>query len=162
MVRRNHAISGLFVFVLLGIFAVLSVLMVLRGAQVYRSVVLRAEAHNGDRLLPALVRQAVRAGDEAGTVRVADENGLPVLEVADTYDGERYLLRLYAWEGELYTSYMDEADGFAPEDGEALFAVSGFVPAVEDGMVRAVWTDAEGRTKETRGRLYAAGGEAQP
>ena len=36
---RTHAISGAFVFLLLGMFAVFSVLMVLLSAQLYRTTV---------------------------------------------------------------------------------------------------------------------------
>ena len=64
--REDHGISGLFVFLLLGVFGMLSVLMVLFGAQVYRGIVERSEAHGEARVLPAVVRGMVRSGDSAG------------------------------------------------------------------------------------------------
>ena len=62
----QHSMQGVFVFVLLGLFAVMSTLMVLLGAQMYRNTVDHAEANNEGRLLGAYVRSMIRMGVAAG------------------------------------------------------------------------------------------------
>ena len=48
--------QGVFVFVLLGLFAVMSTLMVLLGAQMYRNTVDKTTENNEGRVLTAYVR----------------------------------------------------------------------------------------------------------
>ena len=65
MKTKSHSISGAFVFTLLGAFAVFSMLLVVLGAQAYRTTVDGASAHTRKRIAAAFVRNAVRAQDEA-------------------------------------------------------------------------------------------------
>lgn len=66
MKTKSHSISGAFVFMLLGVFAVFSMLLVVLGAQAYRTTVDGAAAHTQKRIVTAFVRNAVRAQDERG------------------------------------------------------------------------------------------------
>ena len=50
MGKNNHAISGVFVFLLLGIFAIFSTIMVVMGAKAYRGMVEKADVHNSIRV----------------------------------------------------------------------------------------------------------------
>ena len=74
---QQHGMQGVFVFVLLGIFAVMSTMMVLLGAQMYRSTVERSAETNQDRVLSAYVRSMVRAGDARGAVSVETYDAMP-------------------------------------------------------------------------------------
>ena len=47
MKTKSHSISGAFVFMLLGVFAVFSMLLVVLGAQAYRTTV-RSEEHTSE------------------------------------------------------------------------------------------------------------------
>ena len=66
----SHAISGVFVFLLLGLFAVFSTVMVLMGAKAYIGTANRAAEHNAQRVAQAYVRSMVRSGDARGGVKV--------------------------------------------------------------------------------------------
>lgn len=66
----SHAISGVFVFLLLGLFAVFSTVMVLMGAKAYIGTANRAAEHNAQRVAQAYVRSMVRSGDAWGGVKV--------------------------------------------------------------------------------------------
>ena len=79
MKTKSHSISGAFVFMLLGVFAVFSMLLVVLGAQAYRTTVDGAAAHTQKRIVTAFVRNAVRAQDERGAITVEEHDGLPVL-----------------------------------------------------------------------------------
>ena len=76
--RKNvqHSMQGVFVFVLLGLFAVMSTLMVLLGAQMYRNTVDHATENNEGRVLGAYVRSMIRAEDAEGSVVVEDYDGV--------------------------------------------------------------------------------------
>lgn len=82
MKTKSHSISGAFVFMLLGVFAVFSMLLVVLGAQAYRTTVDGAAAHTQKRIVTAFVRNAVRAQDERGAITVEEHDGLPVLALS--------------------------------------------------------------------------------
>lgn len=159
--REDHGISGLFVFLLLGVFGMLSVLMVLFGAQVYRGIVERSEAHGEARVLPAVVRGMVRSGDSAGAVQIMTEGDTEVLAIFAEYDGEMYVTRLYAWDGMLFSSFTGTENEFDPEDGEGLCSALSFSPRIEGNAVICDWSDSAGIAHETRAALYTSGEEVR-
>lgn len=101
MKTKSHSISGAFVFMLLGVFAVFSMLLVVLGAQAYRTTVDGAAAHTQKRIVTAFVRNAVRAQDERGAITVEEHDGLPVLALSSELDGERYVQYIYSYGGSL-------------------------------------------------------------
>ena len=74
-VKIQHSMQGVFIFVLLGLFALMSTLMVLLGAQMYRGTVDRSVKNNDYRVLSAYVRSMVRAEDGAGAGTVEERDG---------------------------------------------------------------------------------------
>lgn len=114
MKTKSHSISGAFVFMLLGVFAVFSMLLVVLGAQAYRTTVDGAAAHTQKRIVTAFVRNAVRAQDERGAITVEEHDGLPVLALSSELDGERYVQYIYSYGGQsLRTVYLGEIWFFA-------------------------------------------------
>ena len=81
----SHAISGAFVFLLLGVFAIFATLTVLLGVGAYQNIANAAAAHNGDRIAPSYLRTMVRGHDETGGVRVEKLSGI-LREDEDTGD----------------------------------------------------------------------------
>ena len=119
----SHTISGVFVFLLLGVFAVFSTVMVLLGAKAYKSTADRAAEHNAGRIATAYVRSMVRADDCRGALRVDDIGGLPALTMLYEYGGEEYVTMIYAYDGMLREWFTEADADFKPEYGEAICAV---------------------------------------
>lgn len=144
MRERQHTVSGAFVFLLLGVFAVFSMLLVLLGARAYRVTVDEASRQNATRILSAFVRNAVQAADRADTLQVLDESGLSVLALTTDEDGERYTQYIYCWEGELRELFTNTDHGFSPEDGQSLCAAQSFEAELIDGLLTVAMTDVDG------------------
>ena len=140
----THSMQGVFVFVLLGIFAVMSTLMVLLGAQMYRNTVDRATANNEGRVLSAYVRSMIRAEDGADDVAVEEYDGTPVLALKESIEGEDYVTWLYCYEGQLYEQYTSAGHDFEPGSGSAICPAQSFVPALSDGLLTVDMTDGAG------------------
>ena len=119
----SHAISGVFVFLLLGIFAVFSTVMVVLGAKAYKATADRAAEHNAGRIATAYVRSMVRADDDRDSLRVDDIDGLSAVTMHYNYDGEEYLTRIYVYGGMLREWFTYADAEFEPEYGEAVCAV---------------------------------------
>ena len=143
----QHSMQGAFVFVLLGLFAVMSTLMVLLGAQMYRNTVDHTLRNNEDRLLGAYVRSMIRSGDVMDMVRIEDHDGVEALAMYDEWDGDEYVTWLYCYDGNLYEQYTSRDDEFEPEAGTAICGAMAFVPEY-DGRLLTV------RTMDDRGEMY--------
>lgn len=94
MKTKSHSISGAFVFTLLGVFAVFSMLLVVLGAQAYRTTVDGASAHTRKRIAAAFGAQRGARAGRAGAIAVEDRDGLPVLALTSEW-GRRALRAVY-------------------------------------------------------------------
>ena len=122
-VTSSHSISGVFVFLLLGIFAVFSTVMVLLGAKAYKSTADRAAQHNANRIAGAYMRSMVRAEDGEDALFVEDVDGVCSVTMRNVYDDETYLTRLYVYDGMLREWFSYAGAHFSPENGEGVCEV---------------------------------------
>ncbi len=132
---QRHHISGVFVFLLMGLFALCATVMVLLGAKAYRGTAARAEAHGRERVAASYVRSMLRSDDEAGAVAVERHGDTDVIALTNTYDGEQFITRIYAWEGELREWFMSAAEPFDPEMGETVCPAETLEAGMEDGLL---------------------------
>ena len=153
--RTQHSMQGAFIFVLLGLFALMSTLMVLLGAQMYRATVDHGQQNNQERLLSAYVRSMVRAQDSEGTIEIDNENGFPVLSMKETDDGEVYVTRVYQYEGKLYELFTSAENDFDPEDGTAICDAGSFDAKLEGSLLTVNMTDGNDRPCEVRVALHS-------
>ena len=153
----THSMQGAFVFVLLGLFAVMSTLMVLLGAQMYRNTVDHATANNQGRVLSAYVRSMIRAEDGADAVTVEDHDGVQTLALHEEIEGEPYVTWLYCYEGQLYEQFTGAGREFEPESGTAICPAKHFVPKLDGGLLTVFVVNAEDEMSEVRVGLRCAG-----
>lgn len=150
---RGRAVSGAFVFLLLGVFAVFAVLLVLFGAKAYQSSVEETTRHNDERILQSIIVNAVLADDAAGAVTAERIDGMEALRIDYDYDGERYIKRLYCHDGALRELFIDEFSDFDPADGEFLCEADALTVAIEDNLITAVVTDQYGTAHTAQAAL---------
>ena len=135
--RVNHAISGVFVFLLLGIFAVFGTVMVVMGAKVYRSMTDLSGVHNVSRITSAYLRSMVRGDDEASVLTVeAQGDGNDMIVLRNVYDDEAYITRIYVSDGMLREWFAEEAADFEPENGEEICAAEAMEAELEHHLLR--------------------------
>jgi hypothetical protein len=101
----QHGMQGIFVFVLLGLFAVMSTLLVLAGTQMYRSMVRRTEDTNSARVLYSYVRNMVREEDALDAVTVEDTEAVKTICMEEQLGSETFITRIYLYEGQLYEQF---------------------------------------------------------
>lgn len=156
--RRNvqHSMQGAFVFVLLGLFAVMSTLMVLLGAQMYHNTVERSTQNNEDRVLSAYVRSMVRAQDTAASVSVQSYDGVKALTMVSEEDERAFTTWLYCYDGWLYEHYTGGSDTLSPEKGTAICPARSFEPVIEGNLLTVKMTDADGARETVRVALHCA------
>ena len=144
---RSHTISGAFVFLLRGVFAVFSTLMVLLGAQLYRDIVDQTDIHNADRILSSYVINVVRGNDSADSVGVENRGGLDVLVFSWDDGMDVYETCVYCHNGTLRECFSAAGEDFDPDYGETICAASAFEPELKDNVLRIRVADERGREK---------------
>ena len=156
-VSVRHGMQGVFVFVLLGLFAVMSTLMVLLGAQMYRGTVERSTTNNDERVLSAYVRSMVRAEDSLDSVAIENYGDIHAVALYEDIDGERYVTWLYHYDGKLYEQFTDAGYEFDPAAGTAVCGVKSFEPALENGLLTVEMVSDEDERCEVRVAVRCAG-----
>ena len=144
--EQNHVIAGVFVFLLLGVFAVFSTMLVLFGAQAYRNTTDRSAEHDSDRTLYAYVLNTLRGDDAVDTVGLKSENGIDMVTVAYNYGGEEFEKRVYCYDGYLRELLMPANGEFYPESGEPVCEAADFEVEINGGLVTIAMTGSDGET----------------
>ena len=115
---RRSKITGLMTLIVFGVFAVCILLVLLNGADVYRSIVDR-EADSFDRRTAAqYITTRVRQADIAEAIRVENFGDTTAMVVYEEIDGDVYATRVYWHDGYLYELFSFGEGDFLPEDGE--------------------------------------------
>lgn len=150
----QHGMQGIFVFVLLGLFAVMSTLLVLAGTQMYRSMVRRTEDTNSARVLYSYVRNMVREEDALDAVTVEDTEAGKTIRMEEQLGSETYITRIYVYDGQLYEQFTKKEREFKPQGGTPICPVGVFEPSLEDSMLMVHMEDASGQDCSVQIALY--------
>lgn len=159
MTMKSHVISQAFVFLLLGMFAVFSTLMVLLGAQLYRGIVDQTELHNSRRVLYSYVNNAVRGNNAADLIRTEQIDGVDALVFDWFVDDEHYETRVYCYEGMLRELFSEAGQAFEPDYGEIICHARAFRPEINGKLLKLHIEDAGGHTRTLHMALTCAGEE---
>ena len=145
--EHSHTIAGVFVFLLLGVFAVFSTMLVLIGAQAYRTITERSEEHSLDRTMYAYVLNSLRGDDAAGTIEMRNEAGIDMLVVAYDYGWEVLEKRIYCYDGYLRELLTPAQNEFEPANGEKVCEAEDFRAQVSGNLVTIELTGADGELR---------------
>ncbi len=140
---------GLFVFLLIAMFAVFSLMLVLIGMRAYRGTVDISTSNAQVRTGLSYICNRVRAAE--GTVWVRDEQGVPVLVLGQDIEGELYETRIFFLPGEdgakgtLREQFVSAEEPFDTDSSEMITDARNVEIAQQDGLVRVVVTTDNGR-----------------
>lgn len=140
----GSALKGAYTFALIASFTVLSLLIVLAGAKVYRRVTQTAERNFTSRTALAYVANKVRGTDESGMVNVTELDGGAALVLGAIYGGQRYDTAIYYDEGYLCECFYSADRGFDRKLGDRLVAVNGLAFTMENSLLSIEITDQDG------------------
>ena len=145
--EKNHAIAGVFVFLLLGVFAVFSTMLVLIGAQAYRTITVHAEEHNFERTMYSYILNSLRGDDVEGTIETRNEKGIDTLVVSYDYGLEIMEKRVYCYDGHLRELLTSASNEFEPANGEEICEAESFRASLTDNLITIDVTGADGELR---------------
>ena len=155
----THEMQAIFVFVLLGLFAVMSTLLVLLGAQMYRGTVEHSEATGETRILSSYVRSMVRAHDAQDAIGIEQHGDITALALREQWGSDTYVTWLYEYEGNLYEQFTDAGREFVPASGDVICPAGSFVPSLSDGLLTLQMTEPSGEDCTVQIALHCGGEE---
>ncbi len=124
--RLNHSISGLFAFVLIGLFALFALAIVVSGVQSYRGMAASARLSSQERIALGYVSGKLRACGDQSAVSLREQAGVKLLVITEEAEAESYETRIYYADGSLREQFCEAGLPFDPEEGEALTVLPGF------------------------------------
>lgn len=136
----------LFTMLLFLVFVLCALFTVLFGGKVYENIGARMENNYAGSVALNYVANKVRQGDRAGSVRVVEIEGTPVLEIGQEVNESRYVTWIYYREGTIRELFTRKDSGLSLADGLVIIECGGFIPSME-GDLLSVETTGEGGGK---------------
>lgn len=140
-----HIIDFLFVLSLFCVFTISAFLIVIIGANVYRSTVKNMEDTYSTRTALSYVTEKIRRYDAEGLISLTNLNGTPALAFYDTTDNEDYITYLYS-NGDALLEFTVGSDTDASSGmGEEVISVRNFsISEKGDGLLCLSAENADG------------------
>ena len=158
MKRRpiQHHMDGLIALLLFGVFAACVLAVLLTGARAYRGLTQRDQAAYSRRVCMQYIATRVRQADHAGGIAVEDFGGTDALILGAD---ETYAARVYCYDGWLMELYCLAEEPMEPQDGQKIMEARALELSLEDGLLEASLTAADG-TEDTLRLSLRSGEEA--
>ena len=149
----SRSVSALFVYLLIGLFTLLSLLLVLIGVGAYQGIA-RDTGHDAQmRTSLSYIVSKIHASDETGAISVEEIQGIPVLALRQGLDDEYYLTRIYCLpdgaeqEAGLYELFTPADEEPSLEDGQRIAEVAALDVRERDGAIDLRVTMPDGYTR---------------
>lgn len=148
--QRRHVIDLLFTLVLFAVFAVLSLLIVMIGANAYKSTAARMDDNYTTRTALAYITEKVHQYDNADSICLTQIEEVPALSLTETIQDTRYITYIYYYGGHICELFTRAEDKPALKQGTALIEAQGLWMETEtDGSFKLTVTDRSGNRTQT-------------
>ena len=123
--KNEHSFDTVFILLLFCLFAVSSLILVLIGANVYRSIVDKMDANNEIRSSLSYVSNKVRSAD-SHDVSIQSLGGQQTLVIESEFDSEKYNTYIYLYNGYLMELFTKADNDFKAGAGDKITPITAF------------------------------------
>lgn len=155
--NKRQSKTNLAALLLLGIFAAGILSVLLSGASAYRRLTERDRLAYDSRTCVQYLATKIRQNPHPDSLALTEFGAGDSLMLTQEIQGEKYLLRVYCYDGWLMELFTAAEEGFAPEDGEKIMEIQSLSLRREGDLLRAAVVDANG--EENALVLALRGGE---
>lgn len=144
---NGHMTDILFTLALFCVFAASALLVVLIGANVYKTTVERMDVNFDTRTSITYVSTKIHQNDTAGGVYTGELDGVPALILEQVYNDKAYQTWIYHHDGALKEIFTQKSNAIHPDQGTVIMQVESFgIEKVNDNLYRFTSQDKTGRT----------------
>ena len=126
MKKKAHSIDILFMLVLFSVFAVMSVMLILIGSNVYGKIIASQDKNGNNQTILSYITNKVRVCQLDNGIFVEEKDGTKVLVVKTAVENEVYEMLIYEVDGKLKEATISEGDDYTLDFGDVLAEVSDF------------------------------------
>ena len=156
MKKKAHSIDILFMLVLFSIFAIMSVLLILIGSNVYGKITTSQEISGNNRNMLAYITNKVRACQVENGVFIEEKDGTQVLVILSSEGEDVYETLIYEDNGKLKEATIAAGDDYTLDFGDVLAEVSDFEIKLDIATgVLNVMVETQGEKRQVN--VYAGG-----
>lgn len=159
---RSHAISGFFVFLLIALFALMSLVLMLIGTRAYQRVADASLSSANGQMITSYLLGKIRAYDQQGHIMLRDMDGTPVLCLGDGLQADDYETRIYFYDGSICEQYAVKDEPLDPELAQPLIQAKSLDMVMEtDSLICVTVTQSSGEQSTLHMAIRSQGGLAQ-
>lgn len=149
--KNTHSIEVVFVAVLFSIFAVLSMLLIFIGSDVYKGVLQDTEKNTDMRNSISYLVNKIRTNDRKDAIVIEEIEGVPVLVLKNEKNGTVYKNLLYYHDGAIKEALTEEGMEFELSYGQDVMQVNGFDISYseEEHILSITVEDCDGNKRNT-------------
>lgn len=126
MKKKAHSIDIIFMLVLFSVFAIMSVLLILIGSNVYGKIATSQEINGNNRTVLSYITNKVRACQVEDGVYLEEKDGTKVLVIVSLEGEEAYETLIFENNGRIKEATIVSGDDYNLEFGDVLTEVSEF------------------------------------
>ncbi len=150
MKQKRHATDLIFVLSLFCLFTVLSLLVVIQGADVYQGISQEMDANYSARGTVAYLTEKARQNDCENGVSVEEVAGQPALVLSKEINGSVYETWSYLYDGSLREVTVKQGAEVGPESGQPVMELNSLQLELEDSrLLKIIATDTKNRVYES-------------
>lgn len=143
--QKKHSTDLLFILALFCVFVASALMVVLIGANSYRSTTSHMQDAYTSRTALLYVCEKVRQNDAEGAVALGTIGDQTALTLTREYDGKNYVTYIYEYNHQLKELFVAEGLSVSPEQGQTILEVEQFEMEESEGLYRFTTYDQNGR-----------------
>ncbi|WP_124067577.1 DUF4860 domain-containing protein [Clostridium sp. E02] len=133
--QTNQATHILFPLLLLLVFVLSALFLVLIGAKVYENINARTERSYQKDVALSYLANKIRQGDEAGSVRLKESDGVLVVEMEQKINDSIYVTWIYYQDGSLYELFSEKGSGISLFEGTEILKCNQITMESKKGLL---------------------------
>lgn len=126
MKKKAHSVDVLFMLVLFSVFAVMSVLLILIGSNVYGKIIETQEINGNNRMVLSYITNKIRACQSDNGIFIEEKDGTEVLVITTGTEEDLYETLIFEEDGRLKEATIEAGDDYNLGFGDILTELSDF------------------------------------
>lgn len=146
--KKNHMSELIFTITLFSLFLILSVLLVLFGANIYQKISAESSVNETMRTSISYIQEKVRQCDHEASVQVENHDGIDTLALHTSLGTDNYVTYIYYYDGSLKELFTKSSLDFNPSAGNSITDISAFSITKDSSLIHIILTDTNNQLHE--------------
>lgn len=124
--KRTHMIDIVFLLVLIGAFILSAILLILLGANIYRTTIRNMNSNYDTRTAFAYLTEKIEQQDSSGSVSIEKFGDNQSIVLSQEIDGKLYHTYLYSYQDHLMELLTNDGNNISPSAGQEILPCKSF------------------------------------